>query len=87
MCVRPQAVYPNAPQLLQSDSSSKATVSSSAVKKAYMKAARALHPDKVQAGSTGPDGQVITPQVAAKAAVLFTALAALYEDYKTKADT
>jgi len=51
-----------------------------------MKAARALHPDKVQAGSTGPDGQVITPQVAAKAAVLFTALAALYEDYKTKAD-
>ena len=87
--VPPQAIYPNAPQLLLSDSSSSsnATVSSSEVKKAYMKAARALHPDKVQAGSAGPDGSVVTPQVAAKAAVLFTALAALYEDYKAKADT
>jgi curved DNA-binding protein CbpA len=84
-----QAVCPAAPRLLLADARFSTPggppPSAADVKKAYMKAARALHPDKARAGSVGADGQVVTAATAATAEALFTALAALYEDFKAKA--
>jgi hypothetical protein len=54
----------------------------SSVKKAFMKAARALHPDKVQAGAS-VNGNVVSLEDSVGAQVLFTTLGALYETFKT----
>jgi len=57
--------------------------SSAEVKKAYMKAARAIHPDKVVIGQALPGGAgIVDLEAAIRAEVLFTALAAMYEDFK-----
>jgi len=54
----------------------------SSLKKAFMRAARALHPDKLQAGSVAASGSTVTLEEAVAAEVLFTTLGALYEAFK-----
>ena len=49
-----------------------------------MKAARVLHPDKVTAGASAPDGSAVTAEQAATAEALFTLLASLYEAHKDR---
>ena len=80
-----QSAHPLAPALDLDDNGRR---SAAVVKKAYMKAARALHPDKMQAGSSvAGRSSVVTAPEAAKAEVLFTILASLYEDFKLRAAT